>query len=205
MNTKLVFQVEDCITLTMMIPNLSKMSFQSRIFTDSLVPKGGSVEEVTSHPPPINPIIENPDLSFTSLGSSSTEKMGPALIQESTLRKTSFKTNLKVLIENGAISDMEELRYLSKKDKRTVMGKGKATTEGVLCDCCGKVLTLSKFEAHAKSNYRRPAENIFLADGRSLQECYLETTMGSAEKDQVTASPTPKEIKNIDNDLRGRG
>lgn len=205
MNMKLVSRVEDCINLPMMVPNPSKMASDSRIVTDNPVPKMESVEEVTSHPPPINPIIENPDLSFKSTGKLSHPEKRPAShlyqmgsegagasTQEASPRKTQFKTNLKLLIEKGVISDMEELRYLSKKDKGTVMGTGKATTEGVLCDCCGEVLTLSKFEAHAKSNCRRPAENIFLADGRSLQECYLEAMMGTAEKDQLAVSPTPR-------------
>ena len=36
------------------------------------------------------------------------------------------------------------------------------------------MFSLSKFEAHAPSSYRRSAANIFLEDGRSLLECQMQ-------------------------------
>ena len=44
-------------------------------------------------------------------------------------------------------------------------------------------VSLSRFEAHAGSSYRRSAANIFLEDGRSLLECQMQVIRDITRKD----------------------
>ncbi|KAJ7559584.1 hypothetical protein O6H91_04G092100 [Diphasiastrum complanatum] len=85
----------------------------------------------------------------------------------------SKRTIISWLIDMGVIAENEKVRYLSRKDKHVMM-EGQVTRDGVLCECCKMVLTLSSFEAHAGSKLHRPCANIFLADGRSLSECQMQ-------------------------------
>eukprot|EP00850_Spirogloea_muscicola_P014767 SM000108S14211 [mRNA] locus=s108:189963:195408:+ [translate_table: standard] len=61
------------------------------------------------------------------------------------------------------------------------MLEGLALRDGILCTCgCNRHLSMSDFEAHAGSNLRRPAANIFLSrNGRSLAQCQLEAGVSS--------------------------
>eukprot|EP00850_Spirogloea_muscicola_P020923 SM000230S07359 [mRNA] locus=s230:98877:104358:- [translate_table: standard] len=61
------------------------------------------------------------------------------------------------------------------------MLEGLALRDGILCACgCNRHLSMSDFEAHAGSNLRRPAANIFLSrSGRSLAQCQLEAGVSS--------------------------
>ena len=54
------------------------------------------------------------------------------------------------------------------------MAEGWITRDRIKCSCCREVFSLSRFEAHAGSSYRRSAANIFLEDGRSLLECQMQ-------------------------------
>jgi N-acetylglutamate synthase-like GNAT family acetyltransferase len=49
--------------------------------------------------------------------------------------------------------------------------KGHITRDGIKCDCCYRLFSITAFEVHAGSSNRRPAANILLEDGRSLQDC----------------------------------
>ncbi|MCO5581507.1 hypothetical protein L7F22_035392 [Adiantum nelumboides] len=82
-------------------------------------------------------------------------------------------TVLSWLMDKGILKENEPVSYVNKKDGH-VMKKGQVTREGVICDCCRKVFTLSNFEAHAGSKLHRPSANTFLDDGRSISDCQLE-------------------------------
>lgn len=83
------------------------------------------------------------------------------------------RTVLSWLIDKNVVLPREKVCYRNKKDNRP-MAEGRITRDGIKCNCCQKVFTLSRFEAHAGSNYHRPSANIFLADGRSLLKCQME-------------------------------
>ncbi|KAM7513532.1 hypothetical protein LguiA_003115 [Lonicera macranthoides] len=75
------------------------------------------------------------------------------------------------LIDSNEVSAGAEVHYRG-RDGRP-MAEGHVTRDGIKCHCCQEVFNLSNFEAHAGSTNHRPAANIFLKDGRSLQECQL--------------------------------
>lgn len=82
-------------------------------------------------------------------------------------------TVLSWLMDKGILKENEPVSYINRKDGH-VMKKGHVTREGVICDCCKDVFTLSNFEAHAGSKLHRPSANTFLDDGRSISDCQLE-------------------------------
>ncbi|KAH7439769.1 hypothetical protein KP509_04G075300 [Ceratopteris richardii] len=82
-------------------------------------------------------------------------------------------TVLSWLMDKGVLKENERVAYINKKDGH-VMKYGHVTREGVVCNCCNEVFTLSNFEAHAGSKLHRPSANIFLDDGRSISDCQLE-------------------------------
>jgi len=46
--------------------------------------------------------------------------------------------------------------------------------EGILCECCNRVISVSEFETHAGGTRRQPFENIYLQSGKSLTQCQME-------------------------------
>ncbi|KAF8397268.1 hypothetical protein HHK36_016178 [Tetracentron sinense] len=80
------------------------------------------------------------------------------------------RTVLSWLIDNNVVLPRAKVYYIGKKGHRP-MAEGRITRDGIRCNCCQTVFTLSRFEAHAGSGRHRPATSIFLEDGRSLLEC----------------------------------
>ncbi|MCO5559807.1 hypothetical protein L7F22_013411 [Adiantum nelumboides] len=76
-------------------------------------------------------------------------------------------TPLAKLIDSGIVAENDPVFYRRKKDKVFL----KQTRNGVLCCCCGKLFLLASFEVHAGSGHKRPCANMFLEDGRSLEQC----------------------------------
>lgn len=72
------------------------------------------------------------------------------------------------LIDKNVVLPKAKVHYLGANGP---LAKGQIDRDGINCDCCNQVFTLSKFEAHAGSTKHRPAANIFLDDGRSLADC----------------------------------
>ncbi|KAB1225748.1 hypothetical protein CJ030_MR1G029250 [Morella rubra] len=87
------------------------------------------------------------------------------------------RTVLSWLIDNNVVLPRAKVRYCSRKNFHS-MAEGRITRDGIKCSCCEKVFTLSNFEVHAGSKYRRPAANIFLEDGRSLFDCQMQVIRG---------------------------
>jgi N-acetylglutamate synthase-like GNAT family acetyltransferase len=84
-------------------------------------------------------------------------------------------TTLSWLVDNGVVLPRTRVHYRAKNDSAP-MKEGHITRDGIECVCCRNVFTLSGFEAHAGSTNHRPAANILLEDGRSLQDCQRQAT-----------------------------
>ncbi|KAL3681613.1 hypothetical protein R1sor_024569 [Riccia sorocarpa] len=97
-------------------------------------------------------------------------KDGRSAETENLLKK---RTLLSWLIDNGMVEENDRVRYLNRKDNHCML-EGYVTRDGIRCDCCGNIVTLSVFEAHAGSKLHRPSANIFLSSGKSLSECQVE-------------------------------
>ncbi|CAM6109439.1 unnamed protein product [Calypogeia fissa] len=95
---------------------------------------------------------------------------------------TKKRTLLSWLIDNGTVNEHEKVRYLHRKDLHCML-EGYVTRDGILCNCCNKVVTLSVFEAHAGSKLHRPSANIFLDDGRSLSVCQVEALAAKTQSE----------------------
>ncbi|KAJ4701619.1 Zinc finger, PHD-type [Melia azedarach] len=79
------------------------------------------------------------------------------------------RTILSWLIDNNAVLLRAKVHY---RGRNGPLAKGRIGRDGIECDCCGEVFTLSGFEGHAGSQKHRPTANIFLdEDGRSLLDC----------------------------------
>lgn len=74
------------------------------------------------------------------------------------------------MIDNNLVSLGEKVSYRGSKG-RGELTRGRITREGIECNCCQKIFSLTGFESHAGSTNHRPAANIILEDGRSLLEC----------------------------------
>ncbi|KAL5993641.1 hypothetical protein ACLOJK_040893 [Asimina triloba] len=84
-------------------------------------------------------------------------------------RKRTPSVNFPSLIDTVVVSVGDKACYVNKRQKRVVK-EGCIMREGIHCNCCQKIYTVSTFEVHAGANNHRPAANILLADGRSLRD-----------------------------------
>ncbi|CAJ1957428.1 unnamed protein product [Sphenostylis stenocarpa] len=83
------------------------------------------------------------------------------------------RTILSWLIDNGVISLNDVIQYRNAKDN-VVIKDGRITKDGIICTCCGKVLTLSEFKLHAGFTFNRPCMNIFMESGEPFTLCLLQ-------------------------------
>lgn len=109
------------------------------------------------------------------------------------------RTILSWLIENGVISLNEVIQYRNPKDN-VVIKDGKITKDGIICTCCGKVLTLSEFKFHAGFTLNRPCLNIFMESGEPFTLCLLQAWSAEykARKSQNQAVHADDNDKNDD-------
>ncbi|KZV25751.1 hypothetical protein F511_04812 [Dorcoceras hygrometricum] len=83
------------------------------------------------------------------------------------------RTLLSRLIANNMVLLRAKVQYRGGKDGPP-MAEGRITRDGIKCNCCRKIFTISTFEEHAGSTKRRPYANIFLENGLSLMEHVLQ-------------------------------
>ncbi|KAH9318462.1 hypothetical protein KI387_020231, partial [Taxus chinensis] len=83
------------------------------------------------------------------------------------------RTVIAWLVDVGIVPENECVQYWNKKGTR-VMLEGLVRKDGILCECCNKVISVSKFEDHAGATRHRPFENIYLSSGKSLTQCLRE-------------------------------
>eukprot|EP01018_Ginkgo_biloba_P023275 Gb_06644 [translate_table: standard] len=94
------------------------------------------------------------------------------------------RTVLSWLIDVGVLPENECVQYWNKQGT-SVMMEGWVTREGILCECCDRVLSISKFEVHSGSKLRKPFENIYLQSGKSLTQCQMEAWDAQDESHKV--------------------
>ncbi|CAK9164191.1 unnamed protein product [Ilex paraguariensis] len=101
------------------------------------------------------------------------------------------RTVLSWLIDNNVVLPEAKVYYRGRKGGHP-MAEGLITRDGIKCNCCQVVFTLSNFEAHAGSTNRRPSANIFLEDGRSLLDCQVQLKCNNSMRRGRTR---PREMK----------
>ncbi|XVE70196.1 hypothetical protein DITRI_Ditri10aG0053200 [Diplodiscus trichospermus] len=99
------------------------------------------------------------------------------------------KTILSWLIDNDAVTVLAKVYYRNKAGNP--LKKGRVTRNGIQCDCCFRVFTLTAFEAHAGSAIHRPSANIILDDGsgRSISDCLKQVRDSIMIKSYKVESP----------------
>ncbi|XP_024959188.1 increased DNA methylation 1-like [Cynara cardunculus var. scolymus] len=83
------------------------------------------------------------------------------------------RTVLSWLIDFGVIHLKEVMQYRNPRDN-VVVKDGLVTRDGILCRCCDKVLSVSKFKSHAGFSLKCPCLNLFMESGKSFSLCQLE-------------------------------
>ncbi|KFM25801.1 Nucleosome-remodeling factor subunit BPTF [Auxenochlorella protothecoides] len=77
----------------------------------------------------------------------------------------------------GALRQGDALSYQTAQGEVLLRGTAVVSAmgpSGILCDCCGAVVSCSQFEAHAgRAQRRQPYENIYTADGIPLKQLAL--------------------------------
>lgn len=83
-----------------------------------------------------------------------------------------------------------EMNVLSLKDviqcrhprNDAVLKDGWVTEEGILCQCCTQIFSLSEFKAHAGLKQQRPSLNLFVQSGKSFVVCQFEAWSSELKK-----------------------
>lgn len=83
------------------------------------------------------------------------------------------RTILAWLISAGAILINEAVQYRDPKED-AVVKEGHVTKNGILCNCCSEVFSVSKFKTHAGFSQNRPCLNLFVGSGRPYTLCQLQ-------------------------------
>ncbi|CAH9104406.1 unnamed protein product [Cuscuta epithymum] len=85
------------------------------------------------------------------------------------------RTVLSWLIHSGTISTNEVIQYREGPQGCFVVKDGSITREGILCKCCGEVLSISKFKSHAGCKLNHPSLNLFMeTSNKPFIFCQLE-------------------------------
>ncbi|CAE5956617.1 unnamed protein product [Arabidopsis arenosa] len=106
----------------------------------------------------------------TLLVRSSKDKKNPAI--DGFNPYSGKRTLLSWLVESGVVQLRQKVQYMKCRGAK-VMLEGWITREGIHCDCCSKILTVSRFEIHAGSKSCQPFQNIYLESGASLLQCQV--------------------------------
>lgn len=84
-----------------------------------------------------------------------------------------IRTVLSWLIDFKVIHIKEVILYRDPRDN-SVVKDGLVTKDGILCRCCEKVFSVSKFKRHAGFSLNCPCLNLFMESGKSFMLCQLE-------------------------------
>ncbi|KAJ0969520.1 hypothetical protein J5N97_022397 [Dioscorea zingiberensis] len=83
------------------------------------------------------------------------------------------RTVLCWLLEMGVISLKDIIQCRNPKTK-AVIKDGWVTVDGILCNCCTKIFSVTEFKAHAGLNLQKHSSNLFLQSGRAYTLCQLQ-------------------------------
>ncbi|KAJ0700892.1 putative histone acetyltransferase chromatin regulator PHD family [Helianthus annuus] len=107
----------------------------------------------------------------------------------------SVRTVLSWLIDFGVIKVNEVIQYRNPRDD-LVVKDGLVTRDGILCQCCEKILSVSEFKTHAGFSLKGPCLNLFMESGKSFTLCQLEAW--SAEYKVRRGATRTIEVEDID-------
>lgn len=83
------------------------------------------------------------------------------------------RTVLSWLLDAGVISSNDIIQYQNPKDD-SVVKYGRITGDGIICNCCSELLTISEFKSHSGFKFSRPCLNLFLDSGKPFMLCQLQ-------------------------------
>lgn len=149
---------------------------QNQVLTSSTTTTDSIIRKRPRRPPKLritDPSQENQDPLVTRRRRGRRKRRAPY-----TLRNYEEKrTVLAMLIDLKMIKENEGVYYVDMNNQRTIHGQ--VTRAGILCDCCGIMVTVSGFEFHAMGeaslNLGKPYQNIVLDCGgyHSLLQCQV--------------------------------
>ncbi|OWM88603.1 hypothetical protein CDL15_Pgr002370 [Punica granatum] len=102
------------------------------------------------------------------------------------------------LINSGVISPKDVIQYRDPKNK-TVVKDGRVTMDGIICNCCNEVLSLSQFKIHAGFKLNRPCLSLFMESGEPFTLCELQA-WSSEYKSRKSGKLTHQADDNDQND-----
>ncbi|XP_071938048.1 uncharacterized protein [Coffea arabica] len=94
------------------------------------------------------------------------------------------RTLLSWMIDWGTVSPGVKVQCMNHERTASLL-EGRITSEGISCDCCGKVVTCADFKSHAGSSLGQAYENIFLESGHSLLQCIRESWSKQEKTDNI--------------------
>nr|XP_043623430.1 increased DNA methylation 1-like [Erigeron canadensis] len=80
---------------------------------------------------------------------------------------------LSMLIDFGVIRVNEVIQFRNTRDD-LVVKDGLVTRDGIMCQCCEKLLSVSQFKNHAGFSLKGPCLNLFMESGKPFTLCQLE-------------------------------
>ncbi|GAV64061.1 PHD domain-containing protein [Cephalotus follicularis] len=111
------------------------------------------------------------------------------------LSRIGDRTVMSWLIITGVISLNDVIQYRNPKDD-TVVKDGVVTLDGIVCKCCSKAFSVSKFKIHAGFKLNRPCLNLFLDSGKPFTLCKLQAWSGEYKTRKSRKQP----MEDNDND-----
>jgi len=113
------------------------------------------------------------------------------------------RTVLSWLIHSGVVSLNEVIQYQNLKDD-SVVKTGFITTDGILCNCCDQVLSISEFKNHAGFKFNRPCLNLFMENGKPFTLCQLEAWSDEYKARRAVSQTSQAEERDQNDDSCGR-
>ncbi|CAI0400011.1 unnamed protein product [Linum tenue] len=102
------------------------------------------------------------------------------------------QTVLSWLVDNKVLLPRAKVYYRSARGECSI-AEGRITRDGIKCNCCMKVYSLSRFHDHVGgkciSNYCGADSNIFLQDGRTLLDCQVQIMRDAKLRNSAVRQP----------------